>query len=222
MLYISLVLIFLGILIFLYSIILDAKKRREASAHAPAPDPARAAPKEKAPENQPAAPVRKKEAPAANGPTQEERGGRSPLAGNGIRHNEPGPQSRPRRTERPVQAAQSGTQPELKAVLYEDSSKVIDYSSESGIIDPSLEKYRKIRRLGSGHVVVEKDGVSFYMGKKMYRYDFHRVRDVIVGERHIALFVGGSESVKLFICETSGEPLMAVRDAYRESVRRSM
>ena len=217
MLYLSLVLIFLGILIFLYSILLDAKRRREAPARTPAGDPAPAALKEKAPEKRPAAPVRKSAAPAGGGMTPEERGGTSPLAGAGARQDEP----RTRRAERPVQAAPSGQQAGLKAVLYEDSSRVIDYASESGTIDPSLEKYRKIRRLGSGHVAIEKEGISFYMGKKMYRYDFHRVRDLKIGERHIALFIGGSESVKLFIFESGGAPLTAIGDAYREFVRRS-
>jgi hypothetical protein len=218
MLYLSLVLIFLGILIFLYSIMLDAKRRREVPEHAPADDPVTAPKKEKAPVKQPAPTVRKSAATAGSGPTQDDRGGRSPLATPGGIHPE---EPRSRRTERTVPDSASGPQADLKAVLYEDSSRVIDYSSESGIIDPSLEKYRKIRRLGSGHVAIEKDGVSFYMGKKMYRYDFHRVRDLKKGERHIALFVGGSESVKLFIFETGGAPLMAISDAFREFVRRS-
>jgi hypothetical protein len=217
MLYLSLVLIFLGILIFLYSIMLDAKRRREAPAHTPSVDTVPAVLKEKAPGKQQAVPVRKSAAPAGGGPTQEERGGRSPLTGAGSRQDE----SRPRRTERTVQSAPSGQQSELKAVLYEDSSRVIDYASESGTIDPSLEKYRKIRRLGSGHIALEKEGISFYMGKKMYRYDFHRIRDLKIGERHIALFIGGSESVKLFIVDTGGAPLTAIGDSFREFVRRS-
>ena len=217
MLYLSLVLIFLGILIFLYSIMLDAKKRREAAARTPADAPPSAAMKEKAPEKRPAAPMRKSSSPAGAGQTREERGGRSPLAGTVSRQDEP----RPRRTGPAVQAAPSGQQAGLKAVLYEDSSRVIDYASESGTIDPSLEKYRKIRRLGSGLVAIEKEGISFYMGKKMYRYDFHRVRDLKTGERHIALFISGSESVKLFIFETGSAPITAIGDAYREFVRRS-
>jgi hypothetical protein len=220
MLYISLVLIFLGILIFLYSILLDAKKRREMPSRTiaePSATSAPAGPEAKAPEK-PAAPVRKR-AVSTGGATQEERGGRSPLAGmtGGIREDEP----RPRRTERPVPAAPPALQADLNAVLYEDSSRVIDYANESGSIDPSLEKYRKIRRLGSGRVAVEKDGISFYMGKKMYRYDFNRVRDLKSGERHMALFIGGSESVKLFIFESGGAPVTAISDAYRDFVRRT-
>ena len=218
MLYISLVLIFLGILIFLYSIMLDAKKRREVPARPAAEAAAPAAQKEKAPDRPASAPVRKRAAPTG-GPTQEERGSRSPLAGPGgvIQEDE----SRPRRTGRPVPAAAPVSQSDLKAVLYEDSSRVIDYANESGSIDPSLEKYRKIRRLGGGQVVIEKDGISFYMGKKMYRYDFNRVRDLKSGERHMALFVGGSESVKLFIFESGAASIAAIGDAYREFLRRT-
>ncbi len=217
MLYLSLALIFLGILIFLYSIMLDAKKRREATAHTPADAPPPSALKEKAIEKRPVAPVRKSIPPEGGGATQTERGGRSPLAGTVSRQDEP----RPRRSGPAVQAAPSGPQAELKAVLYEDSSRVIDYASESGTIDPSLEKYKKIRRLGNGHVAIEKEGISFYMGKKMYRYDFHRIRDLKTGERHIALFISGSESVKLFIFETGSAPITAIGDAYRAFVRRS-
>jgi hypothetical protein len=220
MLYISLVLIFLGILIFLYSILLDARKRREMPAH-PVAETAAVTPA--VPEAGPAvkpgpAPLRKRAA-AAGSPTQEERGSRSPLASPGavLFNDEP----RPRRTDRPVPSAAPVADAGLQAVLYEDSSRVIDYANESGSIDPSLEKYRKIRRLGSGRVAMEKDGISFYMGKKMYRYDFGRIRDLRSGEKHMALFIGGSESVKLFIFDTGSAMINAIRDAYRDYVRRS-
>ena len=215
MLYISLVLIFLGILIFLYSIMLDARKRRETPAH-PVPEAASAPAAQGAKPAVKPAPLRKRA--AAVGPTQEERGSRSPLASPGqvILDDEP-----PRRTERTVPSAQPMAGAELQAVLYEDASRVIDYANESGSIDPSLEKYKKIRRLGGGRVALEKDGISFYMGKKMYRYDFGRIRDLRSGEKHMALFIGGSESVKLFIFESGGASISAIGDAYREFVRRS-
>ena len=158
--------------------------------------------KEKAPEKRPAAQMRKGSSPAGVGPAREERGGRTP------------PREAVSRRTRPVPAQRAGgpgsgpgRRPEQKAVLFEDRSSVIDYSSESGSIDPSLEKYKNIKRIGSGPCSVETGGITFYMGKKLYRYDFHRVRDIKAGKSHLALFLMGSGSVKLFIIEPgSGIP----------------
>jgi hypothetical protein len=221
MLYISLALIILGIVILLYSIMLDAKRRREIPVRpdtVPTPSP-KGKEKASAPLKPAAAPVRKTVPTAVGGLSQEERGGLSPLTGGGpVADQDP---TCPRRVERPVPSSQPRPQPGQKAVLYEDSSRVIDYATASGSIDPSLEKYRSIRRLGNGLISLEKEGISFHMGKKMYRYDFHRIRDIKTGESHMALFLGGSESVKLFIFENGGTVLGAIGDAFRDYVRRN-
>lgn len=201
MLYLSLALIFLGILIFLFSIILDAKRRHE-SQHA-APARGAAAVRQGAGAAQGA-----KEGPGAGPAPSVNRGQKAPRDGS-VRAKVPAGEK-----------AQSSRR-EQKAVLYEDKSNVIDYTSESGSIDPSLEKYRNIKRIGEGTISVETGGITFYMGKKLYRYDFHRVRDIKAGAGHLALFLMGSGSIKLFIIEPGSAVITAAADAFREYVRSS-
>jgi hypothetical protein len=111
--------------------------------------------------------------------------------------------------------------PEQNAVMFEDKSRVIDYDNESGSIDPSLEEYKNIKRIGSGRLVVEKGGVTFFLGKKLYRYDFNRVNGIKTGERHLALFMDGSEVVKLFIVEAGSGIIEAANSAYAAHMRSS-
>jgi hypothetical protein len=98
----------------------------------------------------------------------------------------------------------------MDAVLYEDSSGVIDYHNDNNTIDPTFEGYKKIRRIGRGRFEIGKDGINFYTGKKFFRFDFHRVRDIKTGSRFIALMLIGSEAVKLFIFdgETPAQSLL--------------
>jgi hypothetical protein len=205
MLYLSLALIFLGILIFAYSIILDAKKRHK--------DPlARGSAKDASPE-------RMTSSGNGSGMRRFRNGGGVPGSKGEKNIHADADDSRKDRGSpvRPVSAPQS----EKKAVLFEDSSHVIDYSTESGSIDPSLEGYKNIKRIGSGQLAVEKGGITFFMGKKLYRFDFHRVRDVKSGSRHLAIFLEGSDAVRLFIIESGSGIITAVSDAYREYLRSS-
>jgi len=202
MLYLSLALIFLGIVIFLYSLILDAKKRHEGRNPAAGRGGSAAVKADAAGTGAPA---------PGKGDARDmrNRGKRVPL-------NMPG-------REKGGRAISAGTASspdrEQKAVLFEDKSQVIDYSSESGSIDPSLEKYKQIKRIGDGIIRVETGGISFYMGKKLYRYDFHRVRDIRTGKNHLALFLMGGASVKLFIIEPGSAVSAAAADAFREYLR---
>jgi len=92
------------------------------------------------------------------------------------------------------------------AVLFDDSSNVIDYDSSTGIIDPSLEKYKSIKRIGSGTFSVEKEGVSFYVDTKLHRLDFYKINRIKTGDNYLALFTGGG-SVKLFLFANNSQIL---------------
>jgi len=105
-------------------------------------------------------------------------------------------------------------------VFFEDSSSVIDYDRSSGSIDPSLEEYGKIRRIGEGRLTVEGEGLNFYIGRKFYRYDFHIIREIKTGENFMAVFISGSDSVKLFLMG-SREFINAADIKFREYVRGS-
>jgi len=197
MLYLSLALIFLGIVIFLFSILLDAKRRHEGQHDAPMRGDAAA----------------RQDSGAVHGGKE----GPTPAINRGKRV----PQGGPAQAKASPGAAAPASPREQKAVLFEDKSNVIDYGSESGSIDPSLEKYRNIKRIGEGTISVETGGITFYMGKKLYRYDFHRIRDIKAGKSHLALFLMGSGSIKLFIIEQGSAVITAVIDAFRDYVRSS-
>ncbi|MBN2160734.1 MAG: hypothetical protein JW807_15195 [Spirochaetes bacterium] len=113
------------------------------------------------------------------------------------------------------------TQAEQLAVLFEDSSHVIDYNNESGSIDPSLEEYKNIKRIGSGRLAVEKGGINFFLGKKLYRYDFTRLSGMKAGNKFLALFIDGSDVVKLFIVENGSGFIEAADSAYAAYLRSS-
>lgn len=218
MLYISLGIIFLGILIFAYSLIVDAKKRREAPvspASGGMPGPRRATTRPIAGPGPAGAGSRR---PDANFSGM--RGVRAPAARQSIAEDRAA-------VNRPEggspQAVRKGpaARPEQRVVLFEDSSRVIDYDSESGSIDPSLEEYKNIRRIGSGRLVVEKGGISFFLGKKLYRYDFNRLSGMKAGDRYLALFIDGSDVVKLFIVEEGSDIIEAADSAYAAYLRSS-
>jgi hypothetical protein len=200
MVYFSLALILIGILIFLYSIILDAKKR--CVEHTPRGTMDKSAPRGAGSGSRQAAAAANERNKAAGANQARFTGSGEPAAAAG---NGKGP------------AAQAGNE----AVLFEDSSHIIDYGNESGSIDPSLEGYKNIKRIGNGKLTIEKGGITFFMGKKLYRYDFHRIRDLKPGNRHLALFLHGSGNVKLFIVDPGSGIINAVSDAYQEYLRSS-
>ncbi len=108
---------------------------------------------------------------------------------------------------------------ERSAILYEDKSGVIDFNHGSGDGIPEIEEYKNIQRIGRGALIVEKGGISFTVGRKLYRYDFHRVRDVKAGDKYLALFLQGSEAVKLFIFEGGSDRSGEIDSIYREYMR---
>lgn len=212
MLYLSLALIFLGILIFLYSIILDAKRRHDAPHSALVSERSEASGSSSG--QRAGAPAGAQGGNRAG--TMQNRGKRIPRSGQSASGSSAGNSEDPAPA---TSSARAGL--EQKAVLFEDKSHVIDYSNSSGSIDPSLEEYKNIKRIGSGTISVESGGITFYMGKKLYRYDFHRIRDIKAGTSHLALFLMGSTSVKLFIIESGNGVITAAADAFREYVRSS-
>lgn len=210
MLYLSLALIFLGIVIFLYSIILDAKRRRhEAPVNADSRRVGASA----------------DDAPVSGGvpPSPEPSAAQGGAGNRGKRVPKRVPDQAKGPSEEVKQSAGGvvSSRLEEKAVFFEDKSDVIDYTNESGSIDPSLEKYKSIKRVGSGTISVEPGGLTFYMGKKIFRYDYHRIRDIKAGKSHLAVFLMGSGSVKLFIIEPGADIINTAIDAFREYVRSS-
>ncbi|MBN2080152.1 MAG: hypothetical protein JW838_14380 [Spirochaetes bacterium] len=217
MLYISLALIFLGIIIFIYSIIVDAGRPHGEQVYPEGSPPRDVPPRMKQDQR---APGMTRRNGGAEGASTSGSMANSPSPGR-ARQAPPPPRERedPRRTVSSRRVETPRVRREPLAVLYEDSSRVIDYDSGSGIIDPSLEGYKQIRRIGSGKFAVEKGGITFRTGSTLYRFDFHRLRDIKEGSRHLALFLGGSESVRLFIFDSESGAIRAATAAYRDYLR---
>ena len=105
-----------------------------------------------------------------------------------------------------------------KAILYEDSSNIINYSSSIGTIDPSLEEYKKIMRIGAGELLYEKNGISFYTENKFYRFDFHRFDNIKIGDNYLALVLKGLGTTKLFIVENNNNIIATINNSYSEYI----
>lgn len=93
------------------------------------------------------------------------------------------------------------------AVLYEDASRLVDYSREKGIIDPDIEHYREIRRINEGNLVLENEGFSFHCGRKFFRFDFIKVEKIFFSQNSIAIIYGAGSPVRLFLLR-EGTPLL--------------
>ncbi|MFC1668870.1 hypothetical protein ACFL20_00640 [Spirochaetota bacterium] len=102
------------------------------------------------------------------------------------------------------------------AVLFDDSSNAFDHYKESGSILPDLEKYNEIKRVGKGKFSIEKDGISFYIDKKLFRFDFQRIEGLNRGNNYIALSLHGSDSVKIFVFLNKTEIIEMVALKYGE------
>ncbi|HOP63659.1 MAG TPA: hypothetical protein PK358_03915 [Spirochaetota bacterium] len=89
----------------------------------------------------------------------------------------------------------------VSAVLFNDRSNLIDYDSGGSSIGASVAAYKSIKRMGAGELLVDDDGLSFYMDDRLHRFDFHKVYDVWSGPGFVALPLKGGSSVKLFMIE---------------------
>ena len=91
------------------------------------------------------------------------------------------------------------------AVMFDDRSDIIDYSSGVGTIDSTFLKYKDIKRIGKGVIESDSDGINFYLDERLYRFDSHRIYDIWCGENYVALPLKGHGLTKLFIIENSGD-----------------
>ncbi len=103
-----------------------------------------------------------------------------------------------------------------RAVFYEDSSQLIDYSSEKGIIDPDFDHYREIKRIDEGSLVLEKEGLTFYCGKKLFRFDFIKAEKIYFSRNSIAVVYRTGSPVRLFLLPNETVLADIAREAYKE------
>ncbi len=103
------------------------------------------------------------------------------------------------------------------AVMFDDHSGIIDYDSGEGIIDSTFKGYKNIKRVGSGELLLDTDGLNFYLDERLYRFDFHRLSRLWTGKNYIAIPVKGGDSVKLFIIDGGESLIKTAEDYFNES-----
>ena len=113
-------------------------------------------------------------------------------------------------------ARQRGDDDVVYAIMFDDRSDIIDYTSGVGTIDSSLLKYKDIKRIGRGIIESDPDGINFYLDEKLYRFDSHRIYDIWCGENYVALPLKGNGIVKLFIIENSEDFPHKVETNFKE------
>ncbi|MFW6366068.1 MAG: hypothetical protein ACOC2H_06295 [Spirochaetota bacterium] len=64
----------------------------------------------------------------------------------------------------------------IAAVLFEDADSVVAYGEGSDSIAP--ERYSHLKRLSNGILIVGDDALTFRSEKALYRFDFHRLKQI--------------------------------------------
>ncbi len=104
-----------------------------------------------------------------------------------------------------------------RVVMFEDNSGVIDYDSGVGIIDPGFSGYKKIKRVGTGELTLDRDGLNFYVEDRLYRFDFHRINRIFTGDDYFAFPVKDGGAARLFIFEKGNDLIENIRDFFYDS-----
>ncbi len=100
------------------------------------------------------------------------------------------------------------------AVLYEDSSNIIDYDNNDSTIDLTLNEYSKIKRVSAGHIEIAKDGINFRAGKKLFRFDYHQIANIKTGSNFIVLSIKKSISSRLFLFKNNPDLSARAKQTY--------
>mgnify|MGYP005840021499 CR=1 FL=1 len=106
-----------------------------------------------------------------------------------------------------------------RAVLYEDASGLVDYEAGESAIDPTLEAYSRLKRMGEGEVQIAAEGLILRAGKAVHRFDFYKIRDYKVGDNYIALYLRNSRSVRLFLVDENLEFRFEIQAAIEDYFR---
>ena len=85
-------------------------------------------------------------------------------------------------------------------VLYSDEKGVSLFDSTSGILEEK-GAYDEFTRIGSGTAQIGADALSVKIGKKFFRYDYHRVREIRLRDGVAVLYLKGDSRGNIFIAE---------------------
>ena len=106
-----------------------------------------------------------------------------------------------------------------RAVFFEDASGLVDYEGGESSIDPSVEAYSRLKRIGEGEVQIAGEGLVIRIGRAIHRFDFHKVRDYRIGDNFIALYPRNGKSVRLFLVDDNPELRFEIQAAVEDYFR---
>jgi hypothetical protein len=114
---------------------------------------------------------------------------------------------------------EEGALADTMAVLYEDASNLVDYDNETNVIDPTFREYQKLKRVGRGKIEIARDGLNFYVDRKFFRFDFHRLKDIKAGGNFAALSLKGNDVVRLFLFEGNTRVPLELKQGFRDYIK---
>ena len=89
---------------------------------------------------------------------------------------------------------------EFSVVLYIDDKGVVLQDSSTGILEEN-GAYDEFTRVGSGTAVIGADALSVRIDKKLFRYDYHRIREIKLREGVSVVYLKGDSRGNIFIAE---------------------
>jgi len=74
----------------------------------------------------------------------------------------------------------------ISAVLFEDIENSVSFA---GVLsEDDYNRYDKLKRVGCGTVVLNNDSISFHIEKKLFRFDFFRLKDVRGNQNSVLVY----------------------------------
>ena len=102
-------------------------------------------------------------------------------------------------------AVSSSVTPEENSIpnvsIYEDRDNVISPGSEKAIEYSEIGKYKSLRRLASGDLVLSSASLTLRDDKKLFRYDIHKIKNIISLEKSALIYIDSLTYPLLFVCD---------------------
>ena len=88
--------------------------------------------------------------------------------------------------------------------IYEDRDSVISPGSEKLIEYSEIGKYKSLRRIASGDLVLSPASLMLRDAKKLFRYDLHKIKNLVTLGNSALIYIDSFAYPLLFVCEDAG------------------
>lgn len=88
--------------------------------------------------------------------------------------------------------------------IYEDRDSVINPGTEKAIEYSEIGKYKSLRRLASGDLVLSSASLTLRDAKKLFRYDNHKIKNLVPLEKSVLIYIDSFTYPLLFVCDDAG------------------